>query len=209
MSEGEVIQQLLTYWLQYADGRNDYSIQDFSEWLYQHSQQKKITNKKDDEPINRQHRYLQIGYLFGRIVNFSELWAKVAFQDLPIRQFEDYTILCEVREKVTPAKNELANLLVNEKSTAFEIIKRLIREELLQEKLDTSDRRVRRVSLTGKGKKVLRKADEQAYKVAQLLMGNTTEKEVDVMIKKFAELDRFHTDIYHNKVYTNIDDLLK
>lgn len=208
MTEGEAIYELIARWTQYAAERRSYSVREFSEWLYRHEQRAdELKGELSTEEVRRQ-KYMRVGFLFGRLVNFIELWAKLAFKELPIRQFEDYTILYEVRKQKNPAKNELANLLVNEKSTAFEIIKRLIREGLLEEQLDTADRRIRRVSLTQQGQRVVAQASEQAYKVAQLLVGHATEEEVDDILRRFAELNVFHTNLYHNGDYNSIDDLL-
>ena len=203
-----MIQQLVEKWVEYTKGRSKPSVRGFSQWLYHHEQGAASDQKQTDKEPEQRSKQMLIGILFGRLVNFVELWAKLAFKDLPIRHFEDYAILREVREEQNPSKNALANVLVNEKSTVFEIIKRLTREKLLVEKIDRDDRRIRRVSLTEQGKTVLKQADRQANKVAQLLTGHADEATLDFMLDKFAELNDFHTDLYQNKSYDSIDDLL-
>ena len=49
----------------------------------------------------------------------------------------------------------------------------------------------------------------QAGKVSEILMGDSTEDEIDAMITKLEELDRFHTNLYEHVDYETIDDLLK
>lgn len=210
MSEGEMIQVLVSKWLEYARLKSNHSIKEFSRWLY------KRENDADRSSQNASQdsqallaKQMELGYLFGRMSNFSDLWGKLAFKDLPIIQFEDYAILQEVRQRKNPTKKHLADLLVNEKSTAFEIIKRLIRDGLLSEKLDNKDRRIRRVQLTPYGEEVLSKANDQAKKAAILLMGETTEKDIDTLIQVFRDLNEFHTHLHNHIIYKTIDDLVQ
>ena len=151
---------------------------------------------------------MQTGFLLGRLSQFGELWGKLAFQELPIRNFEDYSILKHVEGHPACSKKELSQVLLGEPSTAFEIIKRLIREGLLEDYQDEADRRVRRVKLTKSGKGTLEQADVQAGKVARLLTGRTSEKDLGYLVRLFKSLDDFHTSIYEGKDYEKIDDLI-
>ena len=151
---------------------------------------------------------MELGYVFGRMINFTEMWGKLAFKDLPIKQFEDFGILTEVRYKGNPSKNEVASLLLNEKSTAFEIIKRLIRDGMLTEEPDPDDKRIRRIKLTKYGQEVQQQAEQQAAKVSNLLVGDSQDEEILSLLSKFRELDRFHTANYEKGGYESIDDLL-
>lgn len=210
MGEGEMIQRLVGRWVEYARLRTDCSIKDFSQWLYKREMGGELTQVTDESGMPTiLEKQMEIGYLFGRLANFIDLWGKLAFKDLPILQFEDYTILQEVKHQHNPTKKSLADLLVNEKSTAFEIIKRLIRDGLLSEELDEKDRRIRRVQLTSKGENILMKANQQAQKAAMLLMGDTPERDMDSLIEIFRELDRFHSHIHDQVPYEAIDDLIK
>jgi len=204
MSEGESIHELIGHWVEYSEKRPTPSIEGFSSWL-----KNRVATPKEAGETNLNQKKMYLGRVFGRIINFTELWGKLAFKDLPIKQFEDFGILTEVKYRINPSKNEVANLLLNEKSTAFEIIKRLIRDKLLKEEVDRKDKRIRRIKLTKYGKEVLERAEIQAGKVSEILMGDSTEEEIDAMINKFEELDRFHTNLYEKVDYKSIDDLLK
>ena len=67
---------------------------------------------------------------------------------------------------------------------------------------------MKRVKLTELGEQVLLKAQQQAGKVSQLLMGDSTDKEILFFLEKFKELDRFHTDRYNQGGFQSIDDVL-
>ena len=204
MSESEIIQELINYWVDYSKKRSDHSLEGFSKWLSNELNPLRTENVEDFRA-----KKMQLGRVFGRLSNFSQMWGKLAFKDLPIKQFEDYGILAEVKYRVNPSKNEIANLLLNEKSTAFEIIKRLIREGLLTEELDKRDKRIRRIKLTKLGSDIFDKAQIQASKVSEMLMGDSSEEEVDIILQKFKDLDKFHTSLYEKGDYKTVDDLLK
>ncbi|MEM7548291.1 MAG: MarR family winged helix-turn-helix transcriptional regulator [Bacteroidota bacterium] len=205
MKEAEHLHELLNHWIKYSRSYPTTSTHDFAKWLLNQTESRIEESGQAQTLMGKQ---MQLGILLGRLSNFADLWGKLAFKDIPIRSFEEYGILKEVEYKQSPSKNELANVLVNEKSTAFEIIKRLIRDGLFSESIDKNDKRIRRVTLTQKGKKVIEKADHQAQKVAQLLVGNSTEQDIDDLIKKFSYLNDFHTGKYESEGWKSIDDLL-
>ena len=206
MSEGKAIHELVGYWLEYAEKRSDSSLLAFSKWLQ--NRLKPINADQNKMETNIENVRLEIGQVFGRLINYTENWGKLAFKDLPIRQFEDFGILMTVQHIGNPSKNELANLLIIEKSTVFEIIKRLVRDGLLKESIDQDDKRIRRVSLTKEGGKIAEKARQQAMKVSVLLMGDSNDEEIYTFLEKFKELDRFHELKYAQKGVSSIDDLL-
>lgn len=206
MSEAVILKELLQYWIEYADKKDSVSLKDFSRWLGHQVDQESVDRDTTDS-TELSIKRMQVGHLFGELSNYADLWGKLAFKDLPIRRFEEYGLLKFVEEVGNPSKNDLANILVNEKSTAFEIIKRLIREGLFVDKIDKKDKRIRRVELTTAGRKVIEQADQQAYKVALILLGDATEEEIDFFLKKFGELNSFHEGLY-NSDYDSIDDLL-
>lgn len=204
MREGEVIKELIDLWLEYSASSPEGSLAGFAKWM-----SNRLGSSDPEEQKTLDHTRISIGELFGRLINYTELWGKLAFQDLPIRQFEDFGILTNVKYMGNPSKNELANLLIIEKSTVFEIIKRLVRDGLLQEEKDQHDKRIRRVRLTDKGAQVAEQAMIQAKKVSVLLLGDSSPEEVHMLHQKFTELDGFHRAHYERGGYNSIDDLLR
>ncbi|MEM9340287.1 MAG: MarR family winged helix-turn-helix transcriptional regulator [Bacteroidota bacterium] len=203
MREGRIIQELIGLWVEYAESRPDQSIKSFAKWL-----NNKMNPAEEPDTSDMPAKKMELGKVFGRLINFTELWAKLAFKDLPIRHFEDYGILNGVKYMPNPSKNELANLLLDQKSTAFEIMKRLQRDGLLEEEVEKADKRMKRVRLTKYGDEVLQQAQQQASKVSDLLMGDLNDKEVVGILEKFKELDKFHSAKYDQGNFDSIDDLL-
>ncbi len=206
MKERALLRDLIERWTEYLEEDPDPSIERFSSWIAKRKHEKEVkeTYTSEDELALK----MELGYYLGRIINFTEVWGKLAFKDLPIKQFEDFGILSEVKRKGNPSKMEVANILINEKSTAIERIKRLVNQELLKESIDQNDKRIRRIALTKKGEEVLSKAYDQAMKVSQLITWPIPMNETAILLDQFKELNSFHTNIYENKQYKSIDDLL-
>ncbi|MEM0941371.1 MAG: winged helix DNA-binding protein [Bacteroidota bacterium] len=204
MWEGKIILELMGLWVAYSDNQSDRSIKSFAKWL-----NNKVNPQEGLDATDMHAKKMELGEVFGRLVNFIELWAKLAFKDLPIRHFEDYGILTGAKYMHNPSKNELANIILDQKSTVFEIIKRLRRDGLLEEEVEKEDKRMRRVKLTNYGNEVLEKAQQQAAKVADLLIGDLSDAEVIWILEKFKELDKFHTAKYEKGGFEEIDDLLE
>lgn len=206
MKERESLKELIHYWTEYLETEEAPSIADFSNWLFkQVNEEQAESQSNENEAIGVK---MELGHYLGRIINFTDLWGKLAFKDLPIRQFEDFGILYEVMEKRNPSKMEVANTLVNEKSTSIERIKRLIKQSLLSEHIDQNDRRIRRITITKLGEEVLEQAKVQAMKVSQLLTWPMDLDDIKGMLHHFKQLDSFHTKIYHKGDYDKIDDLI-
>jgi len=203
MKEGEAIKDLFSHWVAYSDKRSNYSIKDFSKWLYT-----KLNPIEETDTRNMREKKMELGHMFGRLSNFAQLWGKLAFKDLPIRHFEDFGVLSGVKYMDAPSKNEIVNLLLNEKSTAFEIIKRLVRDGLLMEEIGKEDKRIRTVKLTPYGEEIFKIAELQTAKVSQLLMGDSSDEEILELLEKLKELNRFHTNKYEKGGFDTIEDVL-
>jgi len=193
MKEGKKIEELIGYWNEYSQERLDTSVQGFAKWL------NLKTQPSTDPLVEKKSARIQLGYLFGRLVNYSELWTKIAFRDLPIKRFEEYGILRTIEMMGDPSKNTLAESLLLEKSTVFEIIKRLVRKGFLLEKKDAHDKRITRIQLSKKGIQLLEQAGHMAMKISEFLFGDLTDQEIDMLLSKFKELDQFHFDHYKRR----------
>lgn len=93
-----------------------------------------------------------LGYHLGLLLSYTEAWVKLAFRDLPITGFGDFGVLKFIEQARQPTKNAVAESMVMEPSTCFEILKRLQKKGLIKESPDPHDKRAKRVSLTDQGK---------------------------------------------------------
>jgi DNA-binding MarR family transcriptional regulator len=204
MSKESLLKKLIDSWVDYPEGQRPTDLASFADWLSERASDSPAHTKAAEEGELK----MRFGYLLGRIINFTDLWGKLGFRALPIRQFEDLALLRKIREDHNPSKNELTHILVNEKSTVFEILKRLKRDRMIVDSIDEHDKRIRRVSLTPYGLQVLKESEKQARKIAEALVGNLSTDEISTLVHLFHKLDLHHSLVYETKSYQNIDDLL-
>ncbi|MEM6263335.1 MAG: MarR family winged helix-turn-helix transcriptional regulator [Bacteroidota bacterium] len=204
MEHSNLLKQLIDHWIMYSEANEPDDLGSFISWM-----ENRLSNtSQSPSAIEEVTLQMTFGYLLGRIINFTDLWGKLGFKGLPIRQFEDLAILREIKNAKNPAKNELANVLVNEKSTVFEMLKRLKRDEMITDTLDTNDRRIRRVSLTPYGEGVLADSELQAQKIARILTGNLGHEELNTLVKLLHKLDVYHSRLHDAYNQEDIDELL-
>lgn len=191
------ILSLLNLWKEYLELGKPIDIQLFGKWL----NEKDLRERKERSTGSFQtDEEAMIGFYLGNVISFSEVWTKVSLRDLPIIGFGDYGVLNFILKKENPTKKEVVQFHVGENSTSFETIKRLIKQGLIEEEVDSEDRRLRRVRLTEEGKKVSQLALHQAMKLSRLLVGNLSDSEKKSLLQILEKLFNFHHNLYHQNV---------
>jgi DNA-binding MarR family transcriptional regulator len=104
---------------------------------------------------------------------------------------------------------ELINRHLMEFSSGSEMLKRLIKNGLINEKVDKNDKRARIVSLTSKGKKEIESAFKEMHLIAQIVAGKISDEEINYTLKVFNKLDWFHWEIYERDKDADLMEIFK
>jgi hypothetical protein len=114
-------------------------------------------NKKEDDlsemskkmpfPFPAQSPDEYIGWVWGRMMSFTQIWEKKAFANQPIHNLTEFGIALFVMSHEGCSKSEVANHSLQEKTTIFETIKRLVKNGILEEKSNEKDKRSNKVKL--------------------------------------------------------------
>ncbi|MEO1052513.1 MAG: winged helix DNA-binding protein [Bacteroidota bacterium] len=226
MTEGEHIVELLSHWVTFSKSYDGGDVKSFSQWLYHQKNNDSPEptteegSKGFDEVFEERVRLeegetgaidleMSIGVLWGRLIRFTHLLTKRTFKDVPIRSFEDFGILRYVQYLKSPTKSELVELSLLEASTCFEVIKRLIKLELLTEKVDDNDKRSRRVELTTKGQQLIDQLMPAIDLTAKLTVGDLSKEEKLLTVQIFRKLDAFHSKIHKDHPEESLEELKK
>lgn len=208
--ETQKIIELLQYWDQFSQQEGADHLSDFARWLYHHLHQEENSKPKAPKPLYDLYKEeviplnSKIGWLWGRLIRFTQLLVKKAFQDHSIKSMEEYGILKYIALRGKPVKIEIANYSLLENTTCFEILKRLLKHGLIQEEIDTGDRRSRRVFLTEDGKKALQTSDQKVTMITSLLVGPLTREEKNKMLSILERLDDFHEQLHQEAKDTSL-----
>lgn len=93
----------------------------------------------------------QIGHLLQRLARFSRIHVRAAFEGLPISSIDEFTVLNILFHESGLQKTEVYEKAVLELTTGAQLVQRLIRLGLIDQRRSSTDRRAFELSLTKKG----------------------------------------------------------
>lgn len=143
MTKGQEIILLIEEWEKYTLEASTNSLIDFAHWI--------LKNKTDTNCFDQDRT---IAFLLHRFQRHSKNAIKLLFTDLPLFGYDDFLILNSVYRNPNIAKKNLYQNTLLEMNTGTQIVNRLKREKLLEDKPNEQDRRVSLLNITLKGKKV-------------------------------------------------------
>ncbi|MGJ3234741.1 MarR family winged helix-turn-helix transcriptional regulator [Marivirga sp.] len=152
-------------------------------------------------PANSPDEY--IGWVWGRMMSFTQIWEKKAFANQPIHNLTEFGVALFVMSHEGCSKSEVAQHSLAEKTTIFEIIKRLVKNGILKEKANETDKRSKHLKLTEKGKMASFSVMNRANEVSQHLVGNLNKSEKVKLFGSLIKLDGYHQHCYQK--YKNED----
>jgi DNA-binding MarR family transcriptional regulator len=106
-------------------------------------------------------------------------------------------------------KTELIERNIHEKPTGMEVLKRLVKNGLIEQYANEEDRRSKFLKVTAKGKNEFMKIFDKMHKVSQLVAGNLSHREKEYLFFLLKKLDNFHNPIFLNDRALDIVQLLK
>lgn len=153
-----------------------------------------------------------LGWIWGRLVEFTHVWEKKAFADLEISNTTEFGILLYVLSHPGCSKRDVTAHVHQEKSTIYEVIKRLVAKKLLIESLSDNDKRVKSLALSENGKMNAFLSLKRMKKVSQHLMSPLNSADKKSVFDALILLDKYHQDCfekYNNKTWQELEqDLL-
>jgi len=150
---------------------------------------------------------VEFSSLLTGLYRFSKHYVKKAFKNAKINTIDEFGFLATLLKDGSLLKKELINKHLLEISSGSEILKRLIKNELVYEFPDNKDKRAKRVSLTAEGKVEIMNAFDDMHKVSEIIIGELTGEEISDAISIFRKLTFFHNHIHRLDRNTKLQDL--
>jgi DNA-binding MarR family transcriptional regulator len=139
---------------------------------------------------------------------FAKHYTKKALENSSFRTLEEFGLLANLLKEGSLLKSELINSTVLEISSGTEMLKRLIKSDLIKEYPDSEDKRAKRISLTEKGISEILKAFSSMHQVANIISGCLSDEEIQATLAVFKKLSLFHHKIHETDRNTGIDELV-
>lgn len=139
-----------------------------------------------------------VAVLLSFLSKYLKAYTKKALEASKISTPEEFGSLVTLMRYESLTKTELILKQAIEKPSGVEIIKRLIKMELIYEFPDETDRRSVRVATTEAGKATIRAVLPKMLEVSTLVKGNLSSSELRTLIYILKKLDDFHFNIFDN-----------
>jgi DNA-binding MarR family transcriptional regulator len=164
---------------------------DFAQWVYD----KNFFNKP--KPYIEKDRL--ISYLIQRIARLGRIYGKKALSGTELGNIDEFTIINTVYNNNGISKNKLYTETVFELSTGSQIIKRLVENNLICEKINPEDKRVTNLYITKKGEAQRNLAFEQLSKETSFKVSMFDKKEKELLCEYLTKMNEVLSIHFHPK----------
>ncbi len=213
MYDYSLLKDLLPY-LQQFESESGGGIIDFCHFLRENllldSHTTETTPDFSKVENHKPERFPEVEFstLLTGLYRFGRHYVKKALSQTKISTLEEFGFLASLIQKPGLLKSELIHLHLMEISSGTEVIKRLIRADMITETVDQNDKRAKRLYLTENGRATIMEAFYEMYKASKIIRGNLSDQELASATLVMEKLSVFHWHIHALDKASNIDDLL-
>ena len=193
----EILSELDAF--QKSQNSNQLTLEDFRLYLnekaYERENPRNLTEKYDLQVFDLENEIAKQVIMLGR---YSKHLIKKSLENHSDLINEDFTYLFRLMDYPSLTKMQLIEKNAHEKQSGIEIIKRLVRNGLIQESPDENDKRSTRVQVTAKGKKVFQESMKDITVVSKIMCGKLNTDEKEQLLNSLKKLNTFHHTVYTN-----------
>lgn len=151
-------------------GNAEQSMSNFLRFADQTLEQQ--TSSEEQKAGMRGHAYLNamIARDISFVYRYMRYFVRKAIKDTPLQTIDEYSYLITLMAKGEMTKTELNNYNVVEKTSGSEIIRRLLKSGLISQTRNLQDRRSLLLSITPKGREVVKELLPRMQQSSDLLL---------------------------------------
>lgn len=188
--------------------KQNFTIEDFRIWLNDKqykSQSPRFISENERKKVNDiENEIAKQIILLGR---FTKQMIRRGLQKFPELYNEEFTYLYRLIDEPMLTKMQLVKKNAHEKQTGMEIIKRLVKNNLVEEIADENDKRVKRLKITILGRKFFDESIESVSTTSRVLSAKLEPNEKNNLLEILKKLNEFHFNIYHTYKDANINEI--
>jgi DNA-binding MarR family transcriptional regulator len=172
---------LIQAWETYQHTHANADLRSFALWLLENEIETKDTKGVEQAFAHQFNPNTLIGHLIGKLYKTLKINTKYIFNNLDLGGIDDFHFLATLQSIGTSTKKELCLHTLTEQSTGQDIIKRMVKQALIQESPHPQDKRATFVEITEKGKEKLHIAFAELQKMPKIMLGLTQEEQQDLL----------------------------
>lgn len=191
-----------------GSSKNDSTIEDFRNFLndkYYKSQSPRFISESEHNKVNDLEN--EIAKQVILLSRFTKQMIRRGLQDFPELYNEEFTYLYRIKDEPLLTKMQLVEKNAHEKQTGMEIIRRLVKNNLLEEIRDSKDKRVTRLKISELGKKYFDQSVESVSITSRVLSAKLDIEEKNNLLKTLKKLNEFHFNVYHQYKDSDITEI--
>lgn len=183
------------------------SIDDFIKWIAQNKYKEDISEPDWEGKENGRSPESIINTLIINMNRYAKFYSKSIIQGSDFASQEDFIYLINLKALGSMSKMQLIKKNLQDKATGIQIINRLLKNEWIEQKSSTEDKRSHLIQITTKGKEYLELSMQKIRKATNIVAGDLDYQEKMQLIYLLNKLDKFHNKIYFENQTT--EDLLE
>lgn len=170
-------------------GSDDISFDEFIDYL-----QKKNVSTPNKGILNLPDVNLdqELTVHIGRLNRYAHSYIKTCITDLPFATDMDFAFTAILHQYGLMSKMDLVRKMVFEKSSGMEVIKRLLKSNIMEQSENPEDKRSKLLHLTEKGNKAILEAYQKVGLAAKTVGLPLTDDEKKILFNLLSKLDHFH-----------------
>lgn len=220
----KIVKQLIDLWEEFEnEPMDEHNLLGFSEWMLEQIKDKSLVNLKletkyDHDLQTETERYLsklESKTLFQeyilRIARLEDFYIRKYLIDLPLNSRLEYLFLYTVDSLEKARKTDLINIHLVEYTTGMDTIRRLVKNNFINELQDTEDKRAKILILTAEGIELLKKANRRMDEARNAFLACISPNKWKKTLPVLKEISEFHNNIYLNhydKPFAEISNLM-
>ncbi len=167
--------------------------EDFVSWLITSNQRKPEATAPSafGPPVNG-----LIAMYLSFMARYAQFYSKRVFRHSVIYSTDDWGVLISLYPSLQLKKTEVMRSCILEKSSGNEVLKRLLKQGLLQEQEHPSDKRSKLIELTDAGRSAFESVQTGINKLADTVVADLTEEEKTSLLQMLNKLHRFHKPVF-------------
>lgn len=184
------------------------TVEEFRTWLNEKAYSKvsptELFKKNNQKVFDLENEIAKQVILLGR---FTKQMVRRGLKDFPQLANEEFTYLYRLMDEESLTKMQLVERNAHEKQTGIEIIKRLVKNNLVEEFPDESDKRTTRLKLTELGKQTFLNSIKDVTVTSRVLSAKLADEEKENLLELLKKLNEFHFHIYQEYRFAEIAEI--
>jgi DNA-binding MarR family transcriptional regulator len=199
------LKELIDYFEAFGKETGSQDIPAFAAWLHQKTNLRVEKNPRNTE-VELDWRIAQE---MGKLTNFTKHYIKKAIRKTPLAGWNDLVAIIVLFYSGSRRKTELIQMSLMELSPGMEVLRRLLRLELITEFPDPDDGRAKRVKLTDAGRNIYIQLEGEINHASKIVGGNLSLEEKHQLAVIAEKLTHFHYPIWNEDADSEMEVILE